>query len=184
MEVVKASPSKSRYGHKKINFSVKVIDAVTSYLCKVNTPTGAFNSVQEYFQLNFDESCFICNDGVLKIIGNKDQKRHDKNASDNCVSISVVRSVNTEGNNGPVIFIGSDQMDKFNRIFSFKRMTKYYVLPPGSCVLLNKNAYMDNDTWVEVVRRMAPGIRQMPIIKEYPDWQAFLTFDGFKSHVN
>ena len=37
---------------------------------------------------------------------------------------------------------------------------------------------------VEVVKKIAPGIRQMPVIRDHPDWQAFLTFDGFKSNVN
>ena len=134
--------------------------------------------------MNLNESCFICNNGVLKIIGDKDKKRHDKNVSDNRLSITVVRCKNAAGNNGPVIFIGSGQMDRLNRLFSGDKLTQNYGLPSGSCVLLNKNAHMNDDMCVEVVRKMAPGIRQMPVIRDLLDWQAFLTFNGFKSHVN
>ena len=51
-------------------------------------------------------------------------------------------------------------------------------------MILNKSAYMDDETWVSVVQAMAPGIRQMPVIRDHPDWELLLTLDGFKSHVN
>ena len=31
---------------------------------------------------NFDETCLMCSDGVLKVIGDGYQKHHDKNVQD------------------------------------------------------------------------------------------------------
>ena len=39
-----------------------------------------------------------------------------------------------------------------------------YVFPEVSCVITNKSAYMDDKTWVKVVKVVAPGIRKMAVI--------------------
>ena len=41
-------------------------------------------------------------------------------------------------------------------------MTKY-VLLEGSFVIPNKAAYMDDETWVKVVKVVAPDIRKMSL---------------------
>ena len=51
-----------------------LIEAEWEYLRKLNTPTHVFNSVHEKIQLNFGESYSICNDEILKILGDKDKK--------------------------------------------------------------------------------------------------------------
>ena len=38
-----------------------------------------------------------------------------------------------------------------------------YGFPEGSCVIPNKAVYMDNETWVKVVKVVAPGIRKMKV---------------------
>ena len=43
---------------------------------------------------------------------------------------------------------------------------------------------MDDETWMQVVKAMAPGIRKMLVICDHPNWSDLLTFDGFKSHIN
>ena len=48
-----------------------LIENEWDYLRKNNEPVSQFISLQEHFQLNLDESCFVCNDGVLKILGDK-----------------------------------------------------------------------------------------------------------------
>ena len=40
----------------------------------MNKSTSEFVAEQEHFQLNLDETCFLCSDGVLKIIGDKEKK--------------------------------------------------------------------------------------------------------------
>ena len=38
-----------------------------------------------------------------------------------------------------------------------------YGFPEGSCVITNKSAYMDDETWVKVVKVVSPGIRKMKV---------------------
>ena len=38
-----------------------------------------------------------------------------------------------------------------------------YGLPEGRCVIQNKAAYMDENTWVKVVKVVAPVIRKMAV---------------------
>ena len=41
-------------------------------------------------------------------------------------------------------------------------MTRYG-LPEGCCVIPNKATYMDDETWANVVKVAAPGIRKMKV---------------------
>ena len=41
-------------------------------------------------------------------------------------------------------------------------MTRY-VLPEGCCVISNKAAYMDDETWAEVVKVVAPGMIKIKV---------------------
>ena len=43
-------------------------------------------------------------------------------------------------------------------------VTKYGLLE-GSCVIPNKAAYMDDETWAKVVKVVTPGIRKMVVRK-------------------
>ena len=38
-----------------------------------------------------------------------------------------------------------------------------YGFPEGSCAITNKSAYMDDETWVKVVKVVSPGIRKMKV---------------------
>ena len=49
------------------------------------------------------------------------------------------------------------------RLRGNKLVTKYG-LPEGYCVIPNKAAYMDDETWAKVVKVVAPGIRKMTVI--------------------
>ena len=123
----------------------------------------------------------MCSEGNLKIIGDA-KRRHDKNLSDNRISITVVRCGCASGTHGPVIFIMRGT--EVNRMFSRKWLTEHLGLPEGSVVIPNENAYMDDATWSKVVDVLAPAIRKLPVIRDHPDWWCVLTYDGFKSHVN
>ena len=63
--------------------------------------------------------------------------------------------------NGPVIF-----MAKGTKVHPSLRVTNLvtkYGLTEVSCVILNKAAYMDYETWVKVMKVLAPGIRKMKV---------------------
>ena len=108
-----------------------------------------------------DESCLLCNERELKIIGDNNKPRPDKNFSDSRFSIKFLWVGSAAGVNGPVIFLA-----KFTKVHPKLRgnnsVTKYG-LPEGSCVIPNKAAYMDDETWAKVMKVVVPGIRKMAV---------------------
>ena len=112
----------------------------------------------------------MCSDGILSIIGDAEKKRHDKNVSDSRASITVVRCGRAAGEKGPIIFLLKGTNSERNRIFTKKRLAEKYNLPEGSCVLMNENAYMDDETWLVTVKEIAPVLRRLPVIRDHPDW--------------
>ena len=63
--------------------------------------------------------------------------------------------------NGPVILLAKGKK-VHPRLRGNNLMTKYG-LPKGSCVIPNKAAYMDDETWAKVVKVVAPGIIKMAV---------------------
>ena len=59
-----------------------MIEAEWEDMRQTNSPHDIFIRYAHYFQLNLDETCFLCNKGELKIIGDNDKPRHDKNCSE------------------------------------------------------------------------------------------------------
>ena len=82
-----------------------MIDAEWEDMRRKNSPRDIFIRYAHYFQLNLDETCFLCNEGELSIIGDNDKPRHDKNCRDSRFSITVLRVGGASGVNGPVIFM-------------------------------------------------------------------------------
>ena len=140
------------------------------YLRNVNQPLNVFKKEHKHCQLNLDEACFMCSDGILKILGDAHRPRHDKNTADNRVSVTSVRIGSAGGSNGPVVFlaVGNKGEGSVNKLFRNKRLEDVYGLPKGSCVLCNASAFMDDATRLEVVNQVAPAIRVMPVIRDHP----------------
>ena len=63
--------------------------------------------------------------------------------------------------NGPVIFL--EKGKKLHPRMRGNNLVTKYGLPEGSCVIPNKAAYMDDQTWVKVVKVVSPGIRKMAV---------------------
>ena len=127
----------------------------------LNSPCDLFVTVAEYFQLNLDETCFVCSNGILRILGDSECKHHDNNVADNGVSITVLCVGSAGGVNGPVIFIAKGT--SVHPWFSGDSLEKKYGLSVGSCVIPNKTAYMDDETWMKCVEVLAPAIHQMEV---------------------
>ena len=72
---------------------------------RTNSLCVIFIRYAHYFQLNLDETCFLCNEGELNIIGDNDKPRYDKNCSSSRFSITVLRVGSEAGVNGPVIVL-------------------------------------------------------------------------------
>ena len=108
-----------------------------------------FLFVMLYFQLNLDETCFLCNEGELKIIGDNNKPPHDKNCSDSRFSIIVLRVGSVAGVNGPVIFLAKGT--KVHPRIIGKNLVDKYGFPEVYCVLSNKEAYLYDKSWDKVV---------------------------------
>ena len=63
--------------------------------------------------------------------------------------------------NGPVIFMAKGT--KVHPRLRGNNLVTKYGLPEGSCVIPNKSAYMDDETWAKVVKVVSPGIRKMVV---------------------
>ena len=62
---------------------------------------------------------------------------------------------------GPVIFLATEA--KVHPRLRGKNLVTKYGFPEGSCVITNKAAYMDDETWEKVVKVVAPGIIKMAV---------------------
>ena len=111
--------------------------------------------------MNLDETCFLCNEGELKIIGDNDKPRHDNNCSNSRFSITFLWVGIAAGVNGPVVFLAKGT--KVHPRLRGNNLETKYGYPEGSCVIPNKSAYMDDKTWAKVVKVVAPGIRKMAV---------------------
>ena len=63
--------------------------------------------------------------------------------------------------NGSVIFL--EKGTKVHPRLRGNNLMNIYGFPEGSCVITNKAAYMDDETWVKVVKVVASGIRKMAV---------------------
>ena len=63
--------------------------------------------------------------------------------------------------NGPVIFMSKGE--KVHTRLRGNNLVTKYILPEESCVIPNKAEYMDDKTWENVVKVVAPGIRKMAV---------------------
>ena len=56
--------------------------------------------------------------------------------------------------------------------------------PKNSFVVMTENAYLSNTKFDdEIVERLCIGIRDMPVIREHPNWWVELYVDGFSAHT-
>ena len=73
----------------------------------------------------------------------------------------LLRIWSAAGVNGPVIFL--EKGTKAHPKIRGNSLVTRYQLPEVSYVILNKAAYMYYETWVKVVKVVAPGIRKMKV---------------------
>ena len=101
------------------------------------------------------------NEGYLKILGSKVKTCHEKNYSGSRFSVKALRFVSASGVNGPVIFL--DKGTKVHpRLIGTNLITRNG-FPEVSCVIPNKSAYMDDETWANMVKVVVLGIRIMKV---------------------
>lgn len=64
-----------------------------------------------------------------------------------------------------------------------KNIVKDHGAPAGSKVIATPNAYMTDEVWNGMAESFAEGLRQLPVIRDYPELWMALTLDGYGSHL-
>ena len=114
-----------------------------------------FESNIDYFTLNLDKTCFLASDGIVRVIGSINKKKHEKNIGDCRDSITVVRVGSAAGIDGPRIYLAKGKTLEYNQFKDFCRCND---APPGSMVSMTPNAYMTDETWRDIVDLLCQGI--------------------------
>jgi len=70
-----------------------------------NTEEEFDKDVWDYFSLNLDESNFMASEGSVRIVGDKLNRKHQRNNNDSRDSVTAVRIGSAAGTEGPRIFL-------------------------------------------------------------------------------
>ena len=141
----------------------------------------SFGEAMPFFLLGGDETCFLASDGDVSIIGDKEKKKHQLHAADSRTSITVYRSGSAAGANGPTGFLPPGQRCKSGYTPEF--LLKHGAAP-GSVIVMTPTGFMTEDAWEEMAPAMCKGIRNMPVIRDMPDWWVLKIVDGFGPHTS
>jgi hypothetical protein len=148
-------------------------------VCRV---TGkSFGEVIEYFILGGDETNLIADaDGELRIVGEKGKKKHEKKVSDYRGSITMYRTGTAAGNNGPTTFVmkGKRRKKGYNARFLIQEGCAV-----GSSFSMTENAYMTEEAWQEMSPNLVMGYRNLPVVRDNPQWWMVEIVDGFGAHL-
>lgn len=144
-----------------------------------------WRQLAEHFVLNLDEANYQANAGSDKIVGVKGRRKHEKNKNDSLVSVTVVECGSAAGEDGPSIFMpaGQEIPAYLQSQFGSSEWLKRAGAPANSFVQMTPSGFMTNQAWDDSAEKLAKGIRQMPVIKDHPDFWVVKHLDGFKSHV-
>ena len=165
----------------------KNYEKAISFLREKNTgicnKTGKqFGELIEHFILGGDETCLIADaDGDLKIVGEYGKKKHEKKAADYKGSITMYRTGNAAGNNGPTAFVMKGKKRRAGYSDAFLRQEG---CAEGSTIVMTENAFMTDAAWETMADSIVRGYRGMPIVRDNPQWWMVEIFDGFGAHLN
>jgi hypothetical protein len=136
-------------------------------------------NLKAHFWGNLDESGVLANEGVIRVIGAKERRKHEVAVDDNRESLSTVRIGSSAGDEGPLFVLAKGKkLDSPALVQQMKEMS-----PPHSRIIMTPSAYMTDTAWLDLVPDLCKGIRAMPVVCQHPDWWFTLLFDGFGSHL-
>ena len=167
--------------HVVVEEQYKFLRETNIGICKKSGKT--FGEVMAHFIIGLDEMCIMSDaHGNLKVIGAFDRQKHEKGGlQDTRCSITIVRTGTCAGTTGPTIFLlkGTTKRAAYTDAFLEK-----HGLAKGSTIIMTENAYMTDEAWLQVSQAIVKGYRNLPYVKDNPDWYMLELLDGFKSHEN
>ena len=103
-------------------------------------------------------------------------KKHQTNTDNNCGTITISCCGLASGVDGTRFYLVKvEKIDLQNFKGDFAKKHK---APPGSKVSPTPNAYMNYKAWNELAPAFTKGLRDLPVIKDYPELWMVLTLDG------
>ena len=76
------------------------------------TPDGkSFGEVMPHFIFGGDETCLQASSGDVKVIGDKDKAKHEKQTANSRTSITLYRTGSAAGGHGPTGFLPPGGLD-------------------------------------------------------------------------
>ena len=140
-----------------------------------------FLMIMKHFLANGDEECVQASDGQLKVLGDKERRKHEKNVDDSRISMTIYRTGTGGGTNGPSASVmGGDKLrEGYTDAFLVRNGSA-----EGSCLVMTPTAFMTIEAWREITPKITAGLRMLPHVRDHPDWWMFKSLDGFGPHVN
>jgi hypothetical protein len=148
-----------------------------------NGNSPEYEVVKDHFTLNGDESNFMASEGTVKVLGNKNKMKQEKNTNDSRDSITALRIGSAAGEEGPRVFLIVGKSLDNHPTLKIGKFAKTYQAPPGSHVVPTPSAYMTDTVWIDMSEPVAKGIQAMSVIKNHPEWWSLLPLDGYGSHL-
>ena len=135
-----------------LEFIIGLIERACPSLLLPNPDTLLCKSFEAFSEIGVRLESIICEEGPPLWEVTDHLKR---------IWSTVLRVGSAAGVNGPVIFL--EKGTKVHPSMRGNNLVTKYGLPEGSFVIAKKAVYMDNETWVNVVKVVSPGIRKMVV---------------------
>ena len=81
------------------------IDEALEEQKRLNKYDPHFLGLVDHFMMNLDESSMVASNGVLRVVGSAEKRKHEKITDDNRDSISTIRVGSSAGADGPRIYL-------------------------------------------------------------------------------
>ena len=117
------------------------------------------------------------------IIGGRNRKKHEKWLYESRLSLTLIRIGNDDGKEVSWIFLYKINSNT-NKSLSDAALVYQYGAPVGLYCHPTPNAYLIDDTWLEISTIITKFVRAMTLIRDHTYWCLYLSLDGFGYHVN
>jgi hypothetical protein len=142
----------------------------------VDSKGKSFEEVKAKYIWGGDETCLLASDGKARIIGEHSRKKHEKTIDTGRTSITMYRTGNAAGDNGPTAFLPPGK--KRDAAFTDKYLEEFGAAK-GSTVVMTKTGFMTEEAWTKITPSQIEGIRA---VSDNEDWWAIMIVDGFVAH--
>ena len=115
------------------------------------------------------------------MIASKAVNKHQMNTNDNRGTITFYCCGLASVVDGPRFYlVNAEKID----IQTFKsNFANNHEAPPGSKIIPTQNSYMTLKVWNKLAPDFSKGLRDLPVIKDYPELWMAQTLDGYRSHL-